>query len=99
MKNQTLLNRLTKRFNGSKSSKSFQIVSDLINQTNKSGMINSNIIRPCKTSGSGRFTTNMDYTTETKSLLTLIGVKFEYGNDSLRGGKTGEFIKIITKIN
>ena len=56
------------------------------------------IIRPCYTSGSGRFTKNMDYTYTTSCLLTEIGIEFEEGNDAPRGGATGRFFKITTKI-
>lgn len=51
-------------------------------------------IRPCHTSGSGRFTTNLDYTQQTMWLLNKMGVDFEAGNDSPRGGKCGQFIII-----
>lgn len=98
MKAQTLSNRLAKRFNGSKSSKAYQIIKDVVENTNKSYMVYSGLIRPCRTSGSGRFTSNLDYTRDVEVLLNTLGVKFESGNDSPRGGKTGNFIKITTKI-
>ena len=98
MKTKTLNSRLEKRYTGSKSAKAYQIVKDLIDGTGKSYMVVGNIIRPCHTSGSGRFTTNLDYTNDTAAILRLIGVKFESGNDSPRGGKTGNYIKILTKI-
>lgn len=93
MKASTLKNRLEKRFTGSKSSIAYKNVMKII--TDKSYTF----IRPCYTSGKGRFTTNMDYTSDICGLLDLLGVKYESGNDSPRGGKTGNFIKIITKIN
>ena len=99
MKATTLQNRLEKRYTGSKSSKAYQIVKDLINGTNKTYMVKCDLIRPCSTSGSGRFTSNMDYTRETRSLLMLLGIKFDSGNDSPRGGLTGNYFKIITKID
>jgi len=46
----------------------------------------------CHTSGSGRFTSNLDYTFATKKLLERAGVHFKLGNDSPRGGLTGNFI-------
>ena len=98
MKKVTLNSRLQKRYTGSKSSKSYKIVKDLIEGTRKTYMVNGNIIRPCHTSGSGRFTTNLDYTADTEKILTLLGLKFESGNDSPRGGKAGNYIKIISKI-
>ncbi len=91
MKTTTLKNRLEKRYNGARNSKAYQIVNSMIEA-------NCKIIRTCHTSGSGRYTTNLDYTEEVKRILMLIGVKFESGNDSPRGGKPGNFIKIITKI-
>ena len=99
MKAITLQKRLENRYNGSKSSKAYQIVKDLINGTNNTYMVYGDLIRPCSTSGRGRFTTNMDYTRETRSLLTLLGIKFESGNDSPRGGLTGNYFKILTKID
>jgi hypothetical protein len=57
------------------------------------------LIRPCYTSGSGRFTTNLDYTSDVIRLLTNLGLKYADGNDAPRGGKPGNWIKIITKIN
>ena len=99
MKTITLQNRLEKRYNGSKNSKAYQIVKDLINGTNKTYMVYGNVIRSCSTSGRGRFTSNMDYTKEVRSLLMLLDIKFESGNDSPRGGLTGNYFKILTKID
>ena len=98
MKATTLKNRLDRKYNGSKTSKAYQIVKDLINGTKETYMVFDSTIRPCKTSGSGRFTTNMDYTMETKRLLTLLGIKFKSGNDAPRGGFTGNYITVLTKI-
>lgn len=64
----------------------------------KTYMIFGNIIRPVKLSGSGRFAHNADYTAEICNILTSLKIKFEVGNDALRGGLIGNFIKIITKI-
>ena len=99
MKTITLQKRLENRYTGSKNSKAYQIVKDLINGTNKTYMVNGDLIRPCSTSGRGRFTSNMDYTRETRSLLMLLGINFEFGNDSPRGGLTGNYFKILTKID
>jgi len=98
MKTLTLKKRLQSRYAGSKTSKAYTIVNDVVNGTNKTYMVYGNMIRPCHTSGSGRFCSNLDYTKSTEDLLALIGVKFESGNDAARGGLTGNFIKIITKI-
>ena len=59
----------------------------------------SEIIRPCYASGRGKFTSNQDHTQITENYLSKIGIMFESGNDSPRGGKTGNYIKIITKIS
>ena len=52
------------------------------------------LIRPCWTSGSGRFCSNMDYTDEVCRLLDLLRVQYERGNDAPRGGLTGNYVKI-----
>lgn len=49
-------------------------------------------IRTCWTSGRGRFTSNMDHHYATATALTKLGVRFLEGNDSPRGGKTGQYI-------
>ena len=56
------------------------------------------LIRPCDTSGSGRYTTLLDYTKDVCSLLDELKVKYVWGNDAPRGGRCGNWIKIITKI-
>jgi len=94
----TLQKRLSK-FSGSKTSIAYQVAKDLVTGENKSYKIFGNIIRPVHTSGSGRFTSNLDYTNDCKAILDFLKVKYEVGNDSPRGGLTGNFIKILTKIN
>ena len=94
MKAKTLQKRLD-RYKGAKNSKKVQFIKSLINGTNNG----SNIIRPCHTSGRGGFCSNLDYTKETEELLQLLGLKFKSGNDAPRGGLTGNFIFIITKID
>ena len=56
------------------------------------------VLRPCHTSGRGRFTSNIDCTDQLAVVLGKIGFEFEKGNDSPRGGLTGNFIKVTTKI-
>lgn len=55
----------------------------------------------CHTSGSGRFTTNIDSTNDTISTLEITGlvsgVDFISGNDSPRGGKTGNYVELTSK--
>lgn len=56
-----------------------------------------NTIRPCSTSGRGRFCKNMDYTAEVAMLLREANIKFVQGNDAPRGGKEGNYV-ILTHI-
>lgn len=55
----------------------------------------------CHTSGRGRFTTNIDRTEDAINILKLAGLKinvdFTTGNDSPRGGKTGNYVELTTK--
>lgn len=57
-------------------------------------------IRTCHTSGRGRFTTNLDYNFDTIQVLRIAGLKenrdFITGNDSPRGGKTGQWITLTS---
>ena len=43
-------------------------------------------VRPCWTSGRGRFCSNMDYTADTCHLFDLLRVQYERGNDAPCGG-------------
>lgn len=91
MKTSTLEIRLSNRYTGSKQSKDYQFAKQVI--------AGDRFIRPCYTTGRGRFTTNLDYTDSTISLLNLLGLKIETGNDAPKGSPTGNWIKILTKIN
>ena len=55
----------------------------------------------CHTSGMGRFTTNIDRTNDTIKILKdaglKLGIDFITGNDSPRGGKTGNFVELTSK--
>jgi hypothetical protein len=93
MKKETLRNRLAKRFTGNKNTGGYRLVKDWIERSHVQKQI-----RPCYTSGSGRFTKNMDYTPGVGEILTLIGVEFEAGNDALKGSPTGNYYNILTKI-
>jgi hypothetical protein len=97
MTRSTIEKRLLK-FTGSKTSIAYQVAKDLSTGENKSYKINGNLIRPVHTTGSGRFTNNLDYTRDCCNILSFLKIKFEIGNDSPRGGLTGNFIKIITTI-
>lgn len=95
----TLSKRLAKKFTGSKSAIAYKVVQDLVEGTKNTYLVREgNVIRPVYTSGSGRFASNQDHTYAISNLLDLIGVKYESGNDAPRGGLTGTFIKVITKI-
>ena len=56
-------------------------------------------IRPCWTSGHGRFCKNMDYTADVVIILGLMNVQFGAGNDAPKGGKCGNYIKIKHFVN
>lgn len=91
MKIENAKKRLENRYKGSKNAIAYKLVKEVIENQKA-------IIRPCWTSGRGRFTTNLDYTKDTENLLVLLGIKFESGNDYPLGGKPGNYIKILTKI-
>ena len=54
------------------------------------------VFRPTYTSGSGRFTTNLS-NNRVADIARLLGYKVKTGNDALKGGKTGDYIKLSTK--
>lgn len=113
MKTETLNKRLLK-LDFSKNTVAYQIAKELtgiyfesskygpntgVKRPLKTNRIDSTgLIRPCYTSGSGRFTSNQNHTCEVKRILDLLKVKYESGNDAPRGGETGNWIKIITKL-
>jgi hypothetical protein len=86
------------KLNVSKNSIAYRVVTDVLNGTNESNKVFGKIIRPVHTSGTGRFTSNMDYTNDITSLLFSIGIETTVSNDSPRGGLKGNFITITTKI-
>jgi len=55
-------------------------------------------VRTCHTSGSGRFTSNIDSHAATVEGLTKLGLKFKQGNDAAKGGKTGQWVALAEKI-
>lgn len=55
--------------------------------------------RPVYSQGSSwKYSSLFDRTVEFTSLLNLMGIEYRSGNDSPRGGKTGAFIIITTKV-
>ena len=78
----------------------YKVAAELLQIPNfkRTGLINGDIIRPVYTSGSGRYTSNMDYTQQIQILLKSLGIDTKLENDSLRGGLTGNKLIILTKI-
>ena len=56
-----------------------------------------NLIRTCWTSGSGRFTKNHDHHEMTKRMCRALKLSYVEGNDSPRGGLTGQFVKLDSR--
>ena len=88
MRKETIKKRLEKA-KVNKNSSAFRLLSEWLNASDNV------IIRPCWSSGRGRFCTNLDYTEQLKGLLTSLNVRYVSGNDAPRGGKCGNFIKIM----
>ena len=58
------------------------------------------ILRPVFTTGiTWNYSTLHDKSKELITILKLLNIDFTIGNDAPKGGKTGYFIKILTKIN
>ena len=56
-------------------------------------------LRPVySTGGSWRFSSLKDYRSELEKTLRDLGIYFETGNDAARGGRTGYYVQITTKI-
>lgn len=91
MTNLELLESMTKSKsnpNGiSKSSNSYKMV--------KNALETGNVIRPNYHQGSGRFGSTNENKIGVEALLRKMNISFESGNDAPRGGKTGEWIKIL----
>ena len=88
MKKETIKKRLA-RIAPNKATVAYKLINNWLNVEGNM------VIRPCCTSGRGRFTTNLDYTEQLKSLLTSLRVRYISGNDAPRGGKSGNYIYII----
>lgn len=94
----TTANARLAKLNLNKNTNAYRIVSDIINGTNNSYRIQNGLIRPCYTSGSGRYSQNAGSVKEVTEILDALKIKYITGNDSPRGGHTGNWIKIATKI-
>ena len=83
-----------------KTSIAYQIAAEILDlpTAKKTYKVFGNTIRPVHTSGSGRFTSNMDYTKPTQDLLAKLGIDTILTNDSPRGGLTGNVLTITTKL-
>lgn len=88
MKKETIKKRL-ERANVNKCAASYKMLVDWLNTEGN------NVIRPCWTSGRGRYTTNLDYTVHLVELLTAMRVRHIVGNDAPKGGKCGNYVKIV----
>ena len=55
-------------------------------------------IRPCYSTGSGKWTRNQDCTVLLDIAFRKIGFEYTMSNDSPRGGATGKLMTITTKI-
>lgn len=80
-------NNLVTKKDGSLKQRAIKAISDYRNRDNK--------FYTTYTSGTGRFTTNLT-NDSIYWIVKLLEYKFEEGNDSPRGGKTGDFIKVST---
>ena len=98
MKTSTLLKRIEKRVTLSKSSVAYRALLDLVNNTDNSGRLTGKVFRPTTSTYSGRHGSITCHKYEIRDALELVGLKFETGNDSPKGGVAGNYIKILTKI-
>jgi len=96
MKAKSALNNLEKVAINEKSIRNWKLTAawKLIN---RAIMCQRNSIRPCYYSGSGRFTSKLDYTADVKHLLEKAGIRYTLTNDAPRGSETGNLI-ILTHI-
>jgi hypothetical protein len=96
MKTRTF-NKRTSRF--CKGSNGYQLAAKLLKGETNWGF--GNKLRTCWTSGSGRFTKNMDYTDDTLEVLRYAGLKkgvdFTLENDAARGSATGNYLVLTPK--
>lgn len=65
-----------------------------------STLASNEILRPVFSQGSSwKHSSLVDKSNELITILRKLGIEFTTGNDAARGGKTGYFVKITTKIN
>ena len=86
----SVLNAKIEKLNFAKNS----IVGNMIKNLNTGDKL-----RPVySTGGSWRFSSLKDYRSELEKNLIDLGISFETGNDATRGGRTGYYVQITTKI-
>jgi len=73
-----------------KSTVAYKMVEEFLRNTTKA-------IRPCYTSGSGRFTSNQDHTVAVRKIIDALGLDYTIENDAPRGGVGGTLIVFTTK--
>ena len=89
---------------GLANNKALQVCRELAGMARKdgrpyqTGMINGNVIRPCYCICDGRYTKYADHTEAICTTLDRFGIEYTVGNDAPRGGKKGNYIKLITQI-
>jgi len=88
------------KLNVSKTSIAYQVAAEILELPNfkKTYKVFGNEINTCHTSGSGRFTSNLDYTKDIESLLFSLGIETKFSNISPREGLTGNRLTITTKL-
>lgn len=97
MKLATFKNRIKKSNSGTKGKEiALYLLSNSTFDWNYDGKL-----RSCWTSGTGRFTKNMDYTEDTKNALHFAGLKenvhYCVKNDSPKNGKCGNYFELTSK--
>ena len=60
---------------------------------------NKELLRPCYSRGSGKFSHVADHRAELAQLCVLLGLRVETGNDAPRGGKCGVWLRIVTRFD
>ena len=88
MKAATLQNRILK-LKLNKNSAAYKMLIELVE--------GKKVIRPCYTVGMFTITV-CDNTAQMKDILDTLRIKYIFGNDAPRGGKRGNYYKIITRI-
>ena len=96
MKNSTFNNRIRKSNSGRKGK---EIVRALLSGESFNDCTGK--VRPCWTSGCGRFTTNLNYTMDALNVLHHLGmecnVHYTLENDAARGSVTGNYLVLTSK--